>query len=293
MMHRLQRFATTIVLLHSCAASRADDGKIDLAPALLFHASFDDTCDANVSCGDGWIYTAKSLARKEIQQGNARKDVTIARGAGRYGDALRFAGVSEQVLFYKADEIAYRERDWAGTVSFWLKLDPDKDLPAGYCDPIQLTQRKWNDAALFVDFDKDLPRDFRLGVFPDYKQWNPQDIPWEKIPADNRPLVTVKEPPFAKDRWTHVLFTFSHVNPAAPGPGRASLYLNGKLQGSLNQPMNFQWDVSKSAIMIGINYIGDFDDLAIFNRALTAAEVQYLYSMARGASTIGTARDQP
>src|SRR5687768_9471497 len=71
----------------------AEQGPINLAPALVFHASFDGTCDANVSPGDGRIYTAETLTREKVREGNHRTDVSIARGAGRHGDALRFAGV--------------------------------------------------------------------------------------------------------------------------------------------------------------------------------------------------------
>jgi hypothetical protein len=37
--------------------------------------------------------------------------------------------------------------------------------------------------------------------------------------------------------------------------------------------MKFTWDNSKTAIMIGIEYIGDFDELMIFDRALNEADV--------------------
>ena len=70
------------------------------------------------------------------------------------------------------------------------------------------------------------------------------------------------------------------------------LYLNGELQGAVERPLEFTWDVEKAAIMIGILYIGDFDDLAIFNRALTAEEVLHLRNLPRGVSgIIGDRRD--
>ena len=59
----------------------------------------------------------------------------------------------------------YAKSNWSGAVSFWLRLDPDTDLEAGYCDPLQNTPREWNDAAFWVDFSKDeRPRHFRLGA---------------------------------------------------------------------------------------------------------------------------------
>jgi Concanavalin A-like lectin/glucanases superfamily len=160
----------------------------------------------------------------------------------------------------------------------WMRLNPDKDLLPGYCDPIQITQLAWNDAAFFVDFDKDLPRDFRLGVFSDLKYWNPNNVAWEAWPVDKRPMVTVKRPPFSREDWTHVLFTFANVN-GGDQPAVATLYLNGKLQGKLQQPMKFNWDLAKTAIMLGIEYIGDIDELMIFRKDLNEAEVKYLYDL--------------
>jgi hypothetical protein len=155
-----------------------------------------------------------------------------------------------------------------------MRLDPDKDLKPGYCDPIQITEKAWNDAAMFVDFDKDLPRDFRLGMFSDLKYWNPENVPWEKWPVEKRPMVTVKNPGFTREAWKHVAFSFEGINAADPKSTQSSLYLDGKLQGVLQGPMRFTWDPAKTAIMIGIEYIGDMDELMIFNRPLTAEELQ-------------------
>jgi hypothetical protein len=155
-------------------------------------------------------------------------------------------------------------------------------LEPGYCDPIQITQRGWNDGAFFVDFDKELPRDFRLGVFPDYKLWNPNDTKFEEIAAEQRPMVTVKQPPFARDHWTHVCYTWQDVNPSEDRPGTAKLYLDGELQGTLTQPMRFTWDPDQVGIMLGIYYVGLMDDLIIFNRALDARQIELLYRYPTG-----------
>jgi hypothetical protein len=53
-----------------------------------------------------------------------------------------------------------------GTLSFWLRLDPQKDLAPGFTDPIQLTDKAYNDSAVWVDFTKDdVPRYFRCARF--------------------------------------------------------------------------------------------------------------------------------
>jgi hypothetical protein len=38
------------------------------------------------------------------------------------------------------------------------------------------------------------------------------------------------------------------------------------------------WDVDKAGVYIAVNYIGLFDELALFDRALTAEEVGLLYA---------------
>ena len=252
-----------------------------LSHSLIFHAPFEGSVDA-VKGHDLLLYTAETLERKSAVAGNQRKDVSLISGGGRYGDALRFADNAPQVLFFKGTNAGFREKDWSGTVSFWLKLNPDKDLKPGYCDPIQITDKAWNDAAFFVDFDKDLPRVFRLGVFPNYKSWNPRDTPWEQVRVAERPMVPVMKPPFSSAEWTHVAYTFENVNSSEAKESTASLYLNGKVQGSLNRPLKFSWDPSKAAIMIGLSYIGDFDELAIFNRSLTSEEISSVYQLPDG-----------
>ena len=280
---RRHRYATahvsrwrTALLIFAVVATTAsaEPPAIDLSKGIVFYAGFDDVTDANLSTDAGFIYTADTLERKSVRKGNHRNNVTIVKGVGRFGDALRFKDVSKQVLLYKGVNVGYRRKDWSGTVAFWLKLSPDSDLKAGFCDPIQITDKKWNDAAMWVDFDKELPRDFRLGVFPDYRSWNPDDVPYAKVPSEKRPWIPVQKPPFSREKWTHVAWTFEHVN--ADEDAVVVLYLDGKSQGTVRRPLRFTWDPEKAAILLGINYIGDFDDLVIYDRPLNVAEIRQL-----------------
>lgn len=267
----------------SCLPSTAPAD--DLSKGLVFLAPFDGGFDATVGT-DRTLCTAENLKREVITAGNLRKDVQIIAGQGRHGDALRFAdGSATQVTMFRGTNTGYRERNWSGTVSMWLRLSPDQDLKPGYCDPLQITDKEWNNAAFFVDFDKDLPRVFRLGVFPDYKSWNPQDTPWEQIAVTDRPMVPVPRPPFQRAEWTHVAWTFSGLNTKG-ATGQAELYLNGRSMGQLKRPMTFSWKPEKSAIMIGIAYTGDFDELSIHDRPLSAAEIDALYRLPKGLSAL-------
>ncbi len=265
-----------------------------LRGALTFHAPFDGGVDAAFARGDGRLHTTPSGKPADAKPGLARDDVRIAPGEGVHGDALRFEKKSSAAVLYRAKgNVQYRERGWSGTVSMWLRLDPERDLEPGYCDPIQITDKKWNDASFFVDFTKDNPRDFRLGVFSDLAVWNPDGREWEAIPESERPMVTVKKHPFRSDRWVHVAFTFSGFNDGESGERKAAtarLYLNGAPQGEITgKPQVFTWDPERTVIYLGLSYVGLFDDLAVFNRALEPAEIAALSTLPGGVAALSRA----
>jgi len=60
----------------------------------------------------------------------------------------------------------------------------------------------------------------------------------------------------------------------------AALYINGKLVGTVqNRPLAMRWDMEQTGIYVAVNYIGLLDELAIFNRPLTAEEIGILYQL--------------
>jgi hypothetical protein len=278
----LTAVALGLSLRHSPAS---EPDRESLCRALAFHASFDGQPDADFARGDKRIYTASNSQRTDAKPGLHRADVEIAKGKGKFGDALRFGTNDKAVIFFQADQnMAYHARDWSGTVSFWLSLDPDKDLKPGFCDPIQITDKKWDEAAFFVDFTRDeRPRHFRLGIYSDLKVWNPKGIKFDDLPAGDKPFSeAITKPPFASRKWTHVLFTFSGLNAGKP-EGVGKLYLDGKPAASIrNRTLTFTWEPSRAAIMLGLSYIGLYDDLAVFDRALSDEEVAWIYRLDGG-----------
>jgi hypothetical protein len=278
-----------LTLLVSGRALPADANLEPLRKALTFHASFDKQADADFARGDKRIFTATSTARKDAKPGLHRDGATVAAGKGRFGDALHFARNDKAVVFFQADKnLPYRAKDWSGTVSFWLSLDPDKDLEPGYCDPIQITDKQWDNAAFFVDFTKDdKPRHFRLGVFADTIVWNPKGLKWDDVPKADRPLSEeIAKPPFARDKWTHVVFTFAHLN-TGKNDAVARLYLDGQLRGSItDRTQTFTWDPARAGIMLGLSYVGLFDDLALFDRDLSEDEVKVLHRLETGVAAL-------
>jgi hypothetical protein len=273
----------TLVTFHSVAA--ANDA---LRKALTFHASFDQGLEADFALGNRQLFTATSYKKREdAKAGLHHPDAQLDAGAGRFGGALKFAKKNTKAVYYTAfKNVAYQPSNWNGSVSFWLSLDPETDLEPGYCDPIQLTDEDYNDAALWVDFTKDdKPRHFRLGVFGDLKSWNPKDLPPDKNPDFLGRLVVVKKTPFARGRWTHVVITHQGLGSAKGGV--AKLYLNGVLQGktpTISEP--FGWNVEQAAIRLGVNYVGLFDDLSVFNRELSEQEVKALHELKNGVKSL-------
>lgn len=261
-------------------------GPDKLASALTFHASFDRGVNADFGKGDLRLMNAPSMdKRAEATPGlPAGGEVQLAEGVGRFGNALRFVRKSPLMFYQAQGNFTYRTNLWSGTVSFWLSVDPAADLAMSYCDPLQITPRSWNDAAFFVEFEKrtnEVP--FRLGVYPDFKVWNPQNRKWEDLPVAEKPLVTVPPPtPFGRGRWTHVAFTFENFNSGRPD-GVATVYLNGQPAATIPaRTQTFTWDLQQTLVMLGVGYLGLWDELSLFNRALTPAEIAELYALPEG-----------
>ena len=255
-------------------------GFAGLKDGLLFYAGFNDGPAAEIAGGDKNLYWAPSMklppeAKPGLPPGEV---VTIAKGEGKFGDCLKFEKKAPQMVFYRAPKnFPYETSAMEGTVSFWLRLTPDEDLEPGYTDPLQITSKSWDDAAFFVEFSKDeTPREFRLGVYADKAVWNPEKRDWNSIPMSEKPLARVERPPFFRTEWTHVLFTFRNFNTRKPD-GIARLYLNGKPRAELApREQTFTWDPERALIMLGLSYVGFFDELAIYDRLLTPEEITAL-----------------
>ena len=260
-----------------------------LASSLTFHASFDNGVDADRAAGDPRLYTAPSYEEQDqAEPGLGNPAVSVAEEAGRFGHALRFAERNQHAVFYRADgNVGYSPESWSGTVSFWLRLDPATDLAPGFCDPIQITDAAYNDAAIWVDFTAENPRQFRLGVFGDVEVWNPDGLGPNDNPAFTERLAVVDDWPFAGDRWTHVAVTYAGLGRSGAA---ATLYLDGeRVPGDaddVDEP--FTWDIDRGAIRLGVNYTGLFDELSLFDRPLTDDEVRALHALEGGVAALAT-----
>jgi hypothetical protein len=82
-----------------------------------------------------------------------------------------------------------------------------------------------------------------------------------------------------------VVFTWYSFN--TPNiDGRAVLYLDAKPQGQLSGEQRISWSRERVVIMLGINYVGRMDDLAVFDRELSPSEVEQLHTLPMGIKSI-------
>jgi hypothetical protein len=256
-----------------------------LKKSLTFHASFDAGLDAEFSRGEKTCVIKKG---KEFVPCVPNDDVKLVPQGGKFGGCLHFhkKGVTRP-QFSGAGVLGYNDQSWSTTVSVWLKLTPDEDLEPGYCDPVQITGDDTKKGYIFLEFSKDeTPRFFRYAVRPLFHIWNPTNVQWADIPFEKRPMVQVARPPFTREAWTHVAFTLSKVNDKAAKPS-GSLYLNGRLQGRIEGwDLSFGWTPESVALVLGASYVGHQDDLAVFDRALSDAEVEQVYKLPGGIASL-------
>lgn len=257
------------------------EAQAKLSKALTLHASFDSGLDADFSRADKKCYVQQG---QTLVQAKPNEDVKLAADAGRFGGAIHFPKKgTTRPSFKDGGVLGYNAKSWSASVSAWLRLDPDKDLEPGYCDPFQIIGNDNKKGYIFCEWSKDeTPRYFRYAIRPLFHIWNPNNVQWADIPFEKRPMVQVARAPFSRESWTHVVFTLENINDKSKPPV-GKLYLNGKLQGTIEKwDMTFDWDPTKVLLVLGASYVGHMDDLAVFDRPLTDGEVNRIYGLKKG-----------
>jgi hypothetical protein len=278
MKHSVAMMVLLAVLVPPAAAAQSVE---NLSRALAFHASFDKGLDADFSRGERacFVRTKQGLVPAAFNE-----ELKHLPGDGRFGGGLHFTKKGATQPRYKgADVLGYNDKSWSATVSVWLRLDPDKDLEPGYCDPVQIVGDDSKKGFIFLEWSKDeTPREFRFAIRPRIELWNPNGLDWAKMTDAQRPAVNLRRAPFSRERWTHAVFTLENLNDKANKPvGR--LYLNGQLQGKIeNWDLTLGWNPDAVQLVLGAAYVGHLDDLAVFNRAFSDAEVKQLFALKNG-----------
>lgn len=251
----------------------------ELRKALTFYASFDEEVRGDFG-GGGLIAAAREgdpakPSEFVFKKGFDSKVFRIAKDKGVRGGALEATDVLPnrgRIYFPAQGNLAYRRGGWSGAASYWLNLDPNTQLKTPFCDPIQITQNGANNGGIWTDFPDSNPRDFRLGAFPAAKEG-------EKPISESdpqAPLIWVKQVDFKQGRWRHIVMNWRNFDSGKPD-AETELFIDGKSQGTLRgRELAMNWNVEKTGIYVAVNYVGLLDELALFDRPLTAAEIALL-----------------
>lgn len=252
-----------------------------LLRAVTLYASFDEKPEADFGEGDLRLWTRADdpaeKGKKIIREGYDRDRIRIAKHSGISGGALeiRERAADNAFVFFKADsKLALKKGVWGGTVSLWVKADLPKIPAAGPWDPFLLVQKGWNDGSVWCDFAPgDSPRDLRIGLFP--------TVPDGKTPPTleegAKIWQLVKTPSFQSGVWHHIVQVWDNFDSGKPD-GRTACYVDGRLAGEIqDRTATMAWNPEHVRFHIGSGLVGLLDEVALFNRPLTQAEVSLLF----------------
>ena len=266
-----------VALLHSSVGAAAD-----LLKGVTFYASFDK--DAKADFGGGELTLSTRFNHKTekgafvFEKGFPQKAFRIAPGKGISGGALEAVDVlpdNGRVFFPAKGNIAHKKGGWSGSLSMWINHDPDVQLKTGFCDPVQITQKGAGNGAIWFDYNDAKPnRNLRMGTFPAITEGQPSI---QESREAFSPMIWVDRPGFKVGDWHHVALVWRNFD-TGKTDASAGLYIDGKLMGEIRKdyPISMNWDLDKAGIYIAVNYIGLMDELALFNRELTPAEIGIL-----------------
>lgn len=271
--------AMMLVTVLACVSPAAEADEGDLQKAVTFYASFDDEVKGDAGKGNLSLNTRFNHETEKgkfvVEKGFDSKAFRIARNKGIAGGALEATDVlprNGRVFFPAKGNIAFRKGGWGGSLSVWINTDPDTLLKTKFCDPIQITEKGANNGGIWFDFNDAKPRDMRMGTFPAVAEG--QKPIAESDPK--APMVRVPKVGFKSGDWHHIVLTWKNFDTGKPN-AHSALYIDGKLIGEQKDyEVAMSWDVEKAGIYTAINYIGLLDELALFDRPLTAAEIEQL-----------------
>ena len=285
-MKRTQLVVATFItafLLPSIAVDAADVDTERLRKAVTFYASFDEQVRADFGKGTRTPSTRQDhpsdKGKYVVTKGINAKVFKMAPKQGVVGGALECRDVIPRrgrIFFPAKGNIAYRKTGWSGTVSFWLNTDADTLLKTAYCDPVQITQKRAHDGAIWVDFPDNKPRDMRMGIFKGLAEG-------EKPLKESDPqaaIVRLKKVSLRQGTWHHVVIAWKNFD-TGKANAESRFYVDGKLIGEVTgRKIAMNWELEKTGIYFVVSYIGLFDEFALFNRALSAEEIQHVAKQA-------------
>ena len=239
------------------------------------YASFDESIDAELSRGDPRAVMNPDVVRREPQ-------------AGRFGGALVFNardhGWEEDEFLYSArDNFPYLEQSFDGTISLWLSGDPDADLsPQHPVDPFHIS-RHAADASFYLDLTR--PNDWRYGSPRKLRFGFYNDSPEQNMFVGGQ-LIVAGELGWSDRKWHHVVATWRNAN-SGLADGSAALYIDGRLRGTMQgYEHRLTWNLDELAIGLGQRYVGKIDELLISEKALSAQQVNALFTLGEATKAV-------
>ncbi|MBY0524592.1 MAG: LamG domain-containing protein [Gemmataceae bacterium] len=277
---RLLPFAVLLAFLASLLPADAAEPDDTLLKLVTLYASFDEGVKADVGGGDLTLWTRSNDPKEKgkilYEKGFDEKVFKVAKDKGIAGGCLDATDVlpnNGRIYFPAKGNIAFKKGGWGATLSVWINTDPNKLLKTRFCDPIQITQKGANNGGIWFDFNDAKPRDMRMGTFPAVA--DPKTAIKEEDPK--APMVRMKDIGFKSGDWHHIVLAWSNFD-SGKKDALATLYMDGKKIGDVkDSEIAMDWDLDKAGIYTAVGYIGLMDELALFNRALTAVEVEALH----------------
>ncbi len=273
------KFAISVIAFAAVSAVGYSGDDAKLKDAVSFYASFDETLMPEVGAGTlSTRYNAKASGKFDIEPGYDKAKFRIAKGKGIAGggclEAVDVLPKNGRIFYPMKSNLAFKKGGWGGAFSMWINTDPNTLLKTTFCDPIQITQNGANNGGIWFDFNNAKPRDMRMGAFP--------AVPTGKIGIKeedpNAPMVRVPKVGFKVGDWHHIVVSWSNFD-TGKGDAISTLYVDGKKIGDVkDRPIAMDWDVEKGGIYVAVNYVGMIDEMALFNRAVTADEVARLHT---------------
>lgn len=274
-------FLLLVILFGAPLSTAADADETALRKAVSLYASFDDAVKMDFGIGEA-VPGTRSVDPDDkkkfvFDKGFDPKYFRIAKDKGISGSCLEVVDLpprSGRLYFPAKGNVAYRkDGGWGGAFSVWVNTDPNKSLKTPFSDPVLITQKGLNNGSIWAHFNDARPRSLQAGTYPSIPDGQ-EPVPEEDPKA---PLTRLPNVPFKAGEWHHIVFSWDRFN-TGKKDGTHTLYIDGKKIGQLSaSEVGMDWDIERTRVYFAVNFIGLLDELAVFNRPLTADEVALLH----------------
>lgn len=232
----------------------AEAASVDITSGLVAYYPFDESLDNIVTGGKATLHGGSGATWNKPAVGDA------TYGAGKKGKAFDFNGGANGVDGNNGLELDAKVTTDAYTISFWAQMD----AYASYSSLVFAAK----DGSLDCGFN--VAENWGGDTFPTLRVWNAKG--WEGGAADV--YVDAWKAP-ATGTWTYITLTYAN--------GTLYLYRDGVEMATAANAEHTLATIKNQILFLGINFWdatidGRIDDFALYNRALSAADVAALYA---------------